>query len=306
MLGRNVILPLTYQGINKSMNNSLHILVTMAKSPVSSVKKKIVSLDPSSEGGSPRYVENRYKFHLENLNLEILESRKEDEGWYFMALEQNVSVQQFCLQLQLYEQVSAPEIQVVNRTQENGMCSLVLACTVEKGDHVEYSWSVVPSTQPPSPANGSHLLHLTLGPQHAGDVYICTVSNPISNHSHTFSPWSRCQQDSPESTQWGLCVGLILGSSIGVIMILHVIRQLLRRRGKTDQLQSTVEAKSLTIYAQVQKSGAVQNKPDALPAQDPCTTIYVAATEPVPAPVPAFVQELNSITVYASVTLPES
>lgn len=63
-----------------------------------------------------------------------------------------------------------------------------------------------------------------------------------------------------------------------------------------------MEAKSLTIYAQVQKPGSFQKKPDPLPAQDPCTTIYVAATEPIP----ESVQESSSITVYASVTLPES
>ncbi|KAF5915408.1 hypothetical protein HPG69_003917 [Diceros bicornis minor] len=250
------------------MNKSIHILVAKAESQGSSVKKKIVSLS-LPEGGSPRYLEDGYKFHLDNLSLWILESRKKDEGWYFMTLEGNISVQHFCLQLKLYEQVSTPEIKVLNRTQENGNCSLMLACVVEKGDHVAYSWSKETVTQPLSPANGSHLLYLTLGPQHANNIYICTVSNPISNSSQTFIPWSGCRPDPP---------------------------------GKADHYRPTKEAKSLTIYAQVQKSGSVQKKSDPPPAQDPCTTIYVAATEPVPEPV----QEPNSITVYASVTLPES
>ncbi|XP_008562812.1 PREDICTED: signaling lymphocytic activation molecule-like, partial [Galeopterus variegatus] len=193
-LGSNVLLPLTYEGINKSMNRSIHILVTMAKSPGNSVKKKIVSLD-LSKGESPRHVESRYKFYLENLSLGILESRKEDEGWYFMALEGNVSVQNFCLQLMLYEQVSTPEIKVLNKTQENGTCSLMLSCTVEKGDHVAYSWSEEAGTHPLSPASSSHLLYLTLGAQHADNIYICSASNPISNRSQTFTPWSRCMPD---------------------------------------------------------------------------------------------------------------
>ncbi|XP_035940608.1 signaling lymphocytic activation molecule isoform X2 [Halichoerus grypus] len=300
-LGSSLLLSLASEGISKSMNKSIHILVTRAESPGNSVKKKIVSLD-LPEGGSPRYLENGYTFHLENLSLGILESRKENEGWYFMTLEENFSVRHFCLQLKLYEQVSTPEIKVLNWTQENGNCSLTLACEVEKGDYVVYSWSEEMATDPLIPANGSYLLHLSLGPQNVNNVYFCTATNPISNRSQIFTPQSKCRPESLESTQWGLYAGLFLGGIVGVILILEVVILLLRRRGKANHYQPTMEAKSLTIYAQVQKSGSVQKKPDPLPAQDPCTTIYVAATEPVPEPV----QEPNSITVYASVTLPES
>ncbi|XP_059864803.1 signaling lymphocytic activation molecule isoform X1 [Delphinus delphis] len=300
-LGSSVLLPLTSDGISKSMNKSIHILVTVAGSPIDTVKKKIVSLD-LRKGDSPHHLENGYEFHPENLSLRILKSRKEDEGWYFMSLEENISVQHFCLQLKLYEQVSTPEIKVLNSSQENGNCSLMLACMVEKGDHVAYNWSEEAGTPLLSPTKNSHLLYLTLGPQDANNIYICTVSNPISNGSQTFIPWSRCSLGSSEARQWALYAGLFLGVIVGVIMILQVVILLLRRRGKTDNYQPTMEAKSLTIYAQVQKSGSVQKKPDSLPAQDPCTTIYVAATEPVPEPV----QQSSSITVYASVTLPES
>ncbi|XP_007945908.1 signaling lymphocytic activation molecule [Orycteropus afer afer] len=298
-LGSNVMLSLTYEGINKSMSKSIRIVVTMETSLSSVFKKKIMSLDPS-ERGSPPNLEYRYKFHLENLSLEILDSRKEDEGWYSMTLEQNTSVQQFCLQLRLYEEVSTPEIQVLNLTQETGNCSLTLACTVEKGDHVVYSWNKETDVHPLSLANSSHLLYLTLGPQHVNNVYTCTVSNPISNRSQTFSPWPRCWPN-PEPKPWGLYAWLFLGAIVGV-MILCVIIQLLRRRGRLDHVILSLQAKSITIYAQVQSSGTVQKKPDSLPAQDPCTTIYVAATEPISEPV----QEPDSITVYASVTLPES
>lgn len=277
------------------------MFITKAKSPGNRSNKKVVSLDLAKGGSSP-YLEDGYAFYWENLNLEILESKKEHEGWYTMTLEEKDSVQHVCLHLKLYEQVSTPEITVLNWTLENGNCSLMLACTVEKGDHVVYSWSTEAGTHPPSIANGSHPLYLTLGPQHADDNYTCTASNPISNRSQTFIPWSSCSSYSPVPGQWGLYAGLLLGGIIGVIMIGQVVILLFRRRGHTDHYEPTVEAKNLTIYSQVQKSGSVQKKPDRLPAQDPCTTIYVAATEPAPEPV----QEPSSITVYASVTLPES
>ncbi|XP_003415237.2 signaling lymphocytic activation molecule [Loxodonta africana] len=299
-LGSKLMLPLTYKGINKSMSESIRIVVTMETSLGSIFKKKIVSLDPS-ERSSPPNLEDRYKFHLESLSLEILKSRKEDEGWYSMTTEQNHSVQQFCLELRLYEEVSTPEIKVLNWTQETGNCSLLLACTVEKGDHVVYSWSKEMDVHPLSLANSSHLLYLTLGPQHVNNMYICTVSNPVSNRSQIFIPGPSCGPNPSESKPWELYAWLSLGAIVCVVIV-NLIILLLRRRGKADHVQPTVEAKSLTIYAQVQNSGTVQKKPDFPPAEDPCTTIYVAATKPVPEPV----QEPNSITVYASVTLPES
>lgn len=104
------------------------------------------------------------------------------------------------------------------------------------------------------------------------------------------------------SRQWGLYAGLFLGGIVVAIMVLEVVILLSRRRGKANHYQSTMEEKSLTIYAQVQKSGPLQKTPETPVTQDPCTTIYVAAAEPVP----ESVQEPNPITVYASVTLPES
>lgn len=100
-LGSSLLLSPASEGRSKSTSKSIHVLVTRAESPGNTVKKKIVSLD-LPEGGSPRYLENGYTFHLENLSLGILESRKENEGWYFMSLEENFSVRHFCLQLKLY------------------------------------------------------------------------------------------------------------------------------------------------------------------------------------------------------------
>ncbi|KAF3823038.1 hypothetical protein GH733_010474 [Mirounga leonina] len=285
-LGSSLLLSLASEGISKSMNKSIHILVTRAESPGNSVKKKIVSLD-LPEGGSPRYLENGYTFHLENLSLGILESRKENEGWYFMTLEENFSVRHFCLQLKLYEQVSTPEIKVLNWTQENGNCSLTLACEVEKGDYVVYSWSEEMATDPLIPANGSYLLHLSLGPQNVNNVYFCTASNPISSRSQIFTPQSKCR---PES----LAVASTLGKTQNIESTVLILPS--SAIGFSVTLGTPLNLMVLNVKLSAQK------KPDPLPAQDPCTTIYVAATEPVPEPV----QEPNSITVYASVTLPES
>lgn len=301
-LGSDMWLPLTNQ-INKSGNKSVRILVTMATSRGSKTNKKIVSFD-LAKGGYPDHLEDGYQFQPENLSLGILASSRENEGWYFVSLEENVSVQQFCMQLKLYEQVSTPEIKVLNKTQEteNGTCSLMLACKVKKGDHVAYSWSDEAGTRLLSPANQSHLLYITLSNQHQDSIYNCTASNPVSSHSRTFDLWQECRRESSsESSSWLPQTAVPLGVIIVIILIPTAV-MMLKKQGKKNG-QPPVEENSLTIYAQVQKSGPVEKKlDDALTDQDPCTTIYVAATEPAP----ESVQEPNPTTVYASVTLPES
>ncbi|XP_031245556.1 signaling lymphocytic activation molecule isoform X2 [Mastomys coucha] len=304
-LGQDTWLSLTNEHqINKSVNKSIRILVTMATSPGSKTNKKIVSFD-LSKGGYPDHLEDGYHFQSENLSLKVLGNRRESEGWYFVSVEENVSVQQFCMQLKLYEQVSTPEMKVLNKTQEdeNGTCSLLLACTVKKGDHVAYRWSNEAGTHVLSPANSSHLLQVTLSNQHQDSIFNCTASNPVSSRSRPFDLQKECwQESSPEPNSWipYIVVPLVV---IIIIFLVSIAMIMMKRQGKPNHFQPPVEEKSLTIYAQVQKSGPQEKKlHDALADQDPCTTIYVAATEPAP----ESVQEPNPTTVYASVTLPES
>lgn len=307
-LGRDAWLPLTNEHqINKSTNKSIRILVTMARSPGSKTNKKIVSFD-LSKGGYPDHLEDGYQFQSKNLSLKVLGNRRESEGLYFVTVEENVSVHQSCTQLKLYEQVSTPEIKVLNKTQEeNGTCHLLLACMVKKGDNVSYSWSDEAGTRLLSQANRSHLLHLILSNQHQDSIYNCTASNPVSSRSRTFNLWQECRPESySESSLWLPYTAAPLGVIIFVILVstaTMLVKRYWAPSGKPNHCQSPVEEKSLTIYAQVQKSGPLEKKlHDALTDQDPCTTIYVAATEPVP----ESVQEPNPTTVYASVTLPES
>ena len=124
----------------------------------------------------------------------------------------------------LTEQVSTPQIKVLNSTQEDGNCSLMLACVVEKGDHVTYNWSEEAGAPLLSPTNSSHLLYLTLGPQHANNVYICIASNPISNSSQTFIPWSRCSSRPPGKCLRGCCYATLMiwtESSPGPMLCFH-------------------------------------------------------------------------------------
>lgn len=103
------------------------------------------------------------------------------------------------LLLLLTEQVSTPEIKVLNKTQENngnGTCNLTVACMAKKGDHVTYSWSDDAGNQQPSLANHSHLLFITLSNQHHDSIYNCTASNPVSHRSQSFDLSQECRRES--------------------------------------------------------------------------------------------------------------
>nr|XP_048304868.1 signaling lymphocytic activation molecule [Myodes glareolus] len=291
----------------ESVNKSIRILVTMATatSLESKITKKIVSFNLAN-GGYLEHLENGYQFQPENLSLGILGNRRESEGWYIVSLEENVQVQQFCIQLKLYEQVSTPEIKVLNKTQENngnGTCNLTVACMAKKGDHVTYSWSDDVGNQQPSLANHSHLLFITLSNQHHDSIYNCTASNPVSHRSQSFDLSQECRRESSDSSSWILYPAALSGFFLSLIILVLMGVILWKKQGQRRHCQPPVEEKGLTIYAQVQKSGLPDKKfDDALTDESPCTTIYVAATEPIPEPG----QDSNPTTVYASVTLPES
>lgn len=91
-------LPLTKESFNKS----IRILVTKATamSLESKITKKIVSFNLDKD--FLEHLEDGYQFQRENLSLGIPGNRRESEGWYIVSLEENVQVQQFCIQLKLY------------------------------------------------------------------------------------------------------------------------------------------------------------------------------------------------------------
>lgn len=207
--------------------------------------------------------------------------------------------------------ISALEVQVLNHTYDSsGMCNVTLACLAMQGDHVVYSWSQGAH----STANGSQELQLVLSPQDTNQTYICTASNPVSNSSQIFQPAALCRKHGP--SLWGLYHVLILATSLLVFILLCVLVLLLKRAplpGKAEQDQPAEKAQVVTIYSQVQKAGSLHRTTSALnPQDDPCTTIYAAASAPVLESAHSKLDslpcspEVRLITVCVNKALPES
>ncbi|XP_004613971.2 signaling lymphocytic activation molecule [Sorex araneus] len=302
-LGAGVVLPLSQEGARSSRNASVRVLVTAANSSDTKERRKLVSVHLPEEQHLP--LGHRYRLQQEPRGLEIPQSRREDELWYYVSLEWNFTVEQFCRHLRLYEQVSALEIRVLNHTQDagSGNCSVTLACQAERGDSVTYSWSLDTGRGPPlGTASSSQLLHLVLGPQGTDHLYVCTASNPVSTQVQTFQPGPLCGRP-PGPRRWSPYMALLLLVPLAAVPVLVA---LLARRGKAELSQPAEKAASLTIYAQVQRAGSLHRtgaSPE--PQEDPCTTIYVAASAPAsesaqPTPGPAHCPRVPSyITVTA-------
>ncbi|XP_055993783.1 signaling lymphocytic activation molecule [Sorex fumeus] len=272
-LGASVVLPLSQGGTRSIGNASVHVLVMATNSSGSMERRKLVSVYlPKEPFQLP--LGHRYRLRRDPWGLEIPQSQREDELWYSVSLEWNVTVEQFCRHLRLYEQVSAPEIRVLNHTQDdgNGNCSVTLACLAAQGDNVTYSWSLGTSGPPLGMASGSQMLHLVLGPQETDHVYVCTASNPVSRQTRTFLPGPLCRP--PETRWWSLYMTLPL---LLFLVIIIMLAALVARRAVAGWHPKVYKG---PFGAKKEKNSLHRTGANPEPQEDPCTTIYVAASVP--------------------------
>ncbi|XP_010191789.1 PREDICTED: signaling lymphocytic activation molecule-like [Mesitornis unicolor] len=91
------------------------------------------------------------------------------------------------IQLEVYEPVSAPTIQLLHQALVNSSCAVTLNCTAERGDGVSYHWS---GTSEPCAHNGS-VLRLSYPLQNVSIACACTASNPVSRRVVAYN-FSEC------------------------------------------------------------------------------------------------------------------
>lgn len=288
------------------------------------------------------YVEldrDRVRFHSEDFSLEILNTSRDDERLYEYSVSMGKEEEKVWeIQLEVYEPVAHPEIRVLHRELSNGNCSLALLCSSETGDKVSYIWDSrdikdihsIRDTKDTgnywdiwNPGDGicsghGALLNVSFPLRGEASRCVCTARNPVGSRSAAFNI-SRCGLG--DSGDPGMSPGLVvLLVALGLIVVILVVIVTFRATrwataptGDQDPSQAAPDSASATIYAQVQKpKGTV---PEATPGS--CTTVYAAATGPLPAPDRAPRSPAGSptprgrsplsqepTTVYAGVTLP--
>ncbi|NXT37850.1 SLAF1 protein, partial [Pelecanoides urinatrix] len=139
------------------------------------------------------YMEERTRFHKWDFSLEILNTSRQDEQLYEYIVSKGPEETVWKIQLDVYEPVSDPSIQILGWAMANGSCTVTLNCTAERGDNISYSWgSRDTSTLGFCSHNGS-ILHLSYPLQNASIACACTASNPVSSRVVPFNS-SECNE----------------------------------------------------------------------------------------------------------------
>ncbi|XP_068778081.1 uncharacterized protein [Struthio camelus] len=168
-----------------------------------------------SDGNYTNYMREQTRFHLANFSLEILNTSRQDRQLYEYIISKGSEEKVWQIQLEVYEPVSVPSIQVLSRMLANDSCTMTLNCTAERGDRVSYSWNGASRF---CVHNGS-LLHLSYNPRNASLACACTAANPISRRAVAFSA-SECSYEQQGGS--GLRTGhvvLVVAVLVAVVMM---------------------------------------------------------------------------------------
>ncbi|KFR15291.1 Signaling lymphocytic activation molecule, partial [Opisthocomus hoazin] len=228
-------------------------------------QKKLILLK-YSDGNYTNYMEERTRFQKMDFSLEILNTSREDRQLYEYIVTKGSEEEVWQIQLEVYEPVSDPSIQILGWSLANGSCTFTLNCTAERGDNVSYSWaSWDASTSGLCSHNGS-VLHVSYSPQHTSIACACTATNPlrtstfgeVSSHVVTFNS-SECSYEQGGSTglrteHLVLVVVVPIAAVLvltGVFVATHLAVPI---AGREQQPSPLAEDSAVhTIYSQVQR-----------------------------------------------------
>ncbi|XP_030397612.1 signaling lymphocytic activation molecule-like isoform X3 [Gopherus evgoodei] len=225
------------------------------------------------------YMEKRIKFHPENFSLEILKTRRTDAGHYEYTVNKRFEEQSLQFQLEVYERVSVPDIQMVSRTLGNESCSMTLSCVVNSGDNVTYSWNCSEGNTSQLLSYNDSFLHLSFTPGEGSVSCSCTARNIVSQQTTRFSSSVECANKPGGSLRNELVESIVPIAIVGVLAFGAGVTYWLRHRGQEEHSQLKEEKESCTIYSQVQRvEQQKSSRPPPVVKCSECTTIYVCAT----------------------------
>ncbi|KFP02599.1 Signaling lymphocytic activation molecule, partial [Calypte anna] len=235
------------------------------------------------DGHFTNYMEGWIRFHKVDFSLEILNTTRRDRQCYEYMVTKGPEQKVWQIQLEVYEPVSNPSIQLLRQDLTNGSCTITLNCTAEQGDNISYTWGTQdPSTLGLCSGTGS-LLHLSYPLQNRSISCLCNVTNPVSSWLVTFNT-SGCSSEQGGSARLRMeHLVLLVAVPMAAVLLLTILvgaRRAVPLAPATDQQHQDPPAAQQspvhTIYSQVQR---VQ-KPKGIPTtQHPsCTPIYTPAS----------------------------
>nr|XP_047905247.1 signaling lymphocytic activation molecule-like isoform X1 [Anser cygnoides] len=216
--------------------------------------------DPHSKDVLLKYLDGNYtnynpsqnRFHSSNFSLEILSTKRQDQRLYEYITSKDTEEKVWQIQLEVYEPVSDPDIQVLSWALANDSCTVTLNCTAARGDNVSYSWAgLEASTSSPCAHNGS-LLHLSYHLNATSLACACTASNPVSSSAVTFNS-SACSFEQRGSARPGPNLVLAVAVPIAVVLIFVGVFTAIHTGQLRKHAPFAEDSEVHTIYSQVQR-----------------------------------------------------
>ncbi|XP_039674964.1 uncharacterized protein LOC120570610 isoform X2 [Perca fluviatilis] len=156
--------------------------------------------------------ENRITLDWVSAELSITELRFEDSGDYELEIEVNKEVYRSIYKLQVIDKVAKPTISCKMSNGSSSNSSGQLVCSAEPRQPqslMKFEWRTHGGVQP-----GPELT-ISLGEEHDDDVHGCSVSNPLSNETATFTT-KDCYPDQSLSVA-------VIASIIGIFGIVLIV-----------------------------------------------------------------------------------
>ncbi|NXQ80280.1 SLAF1 protein, partial [Nyctibius grandis] len=156
-------------------------------------QRKLVLLK-YSHGNYTNYMQERTRFHKLNFSLEILNTSRQDTQLYEYIVSEGPEEKVWQIQLEVYEPVSHPSIQLISWALANGSCTVTLNCTAEQGDNISYSWGSRDTGTSGLCSSNTSLLHFSYPLQNTSIACACTATNPVSSRVVAFNS-SKCSHE---------------------------------------------------------------------------------------------------------------
>ncbi|XP_053561137.1 signaling lymphocytic activation molecule isoform X2 [Bombina bombina] len=198
----------------------------------------------------------RYRFNEEHGTLEIIKTKKEDEGEYELVVLTSGLENVNNLHIEIYELISNLSIDMT-QNQENASCLITLNCTLQSGDRVTYSWI---QNQEVLNTNSS-VLQITVTSDTANSTYTCKASNPVSENTTVATPWMKCNFKT-EQTKHSFLVYAVVITVVALLFFLLIIlwrhyskktgKHVLNSQGPAPREEPEPQAVN-TVYSTVQK-----------------------------------------------------
>ncbi|XP_028447113.1 uncharacterized protein DDB_G0290685 [Perca flavescens] len=162
--------------------------------------------------------ENRITLDWISAELSITELRFEDSGDYELEIEVNKEVYRSIYKLEVIDKVAKPTISCKMSSGSSSNSSGQLVCSAEPRQPqslMKFEWRTHGGVQP-----GPELT-ISLGEEHDDDVHSCSVSNPLSNETATFTT-KDCYPDQSSSVAVIASI-IIIFVIVLIIMVLGIV-----------------------------------------------------------------------------------